>query len=65
MSKPTLQIGERVRVRMARKVEGIVHRVGQCSATVQVESDYGPLIISAPLANIETVNGDAPAAREV
>ena len=53
-TKEEITVGAKVRVKMARTLEGRVHRIGLTSATVQVESDHGPLIISAPLEAIES-----------
>ena len=53
----TLKIGDRVRVRMAKDLEGKVHRIGVASATVEVETEDGPLVISSPLGWIERLDG--------
>jgi hypothetical protein len=63
MESKDLKIGDRVRVRMSKELEGLVHRIGTRSATVEVETELGPLVISSPLAAIERLNGgDAPQA---
>ena len=51
--KVEIAVGAKVRVKMARDLEGKVHRVGLSSATIQVDSDHGPLILCAPFEAIE------------
>lgn len=60
MSKPELKVGELVRVRMGPEIEGKIQRVGLVSATLEVETDLGTLVISAPLGAISRLNGEAP-----
>jgi hypothetical protein len=56
MTTPKIAIGDQVRVRMARDLEGKVHRIGEHSATILVENEYGAIVISAPLEAISKLS---------
>jgi small-conductance mechanosensitive channel len=56
MTTEQIAIGDQVKVRMARDLEGKVHRIGERSATILVENEHGPIIISAPLDTISKIS---------